>query len=50
MFHVERDLGGITALPNELEPPAAAAVVSETGWISRVGTVPPSPPRVSSAD
>ncbi|MEV6136229.1 16S rRNA (guanine(527)-N(7))-methyltransferase RsmG [Nocardia sp. NPDC051990] len=27
MFHVERDLGGITALPNELEPPAAATVV-----------------------
>ncbi|MET8877027.1 16S rRNA (guanine(527)-N(7))-methyltransferase RsmG [Nocardia sp. NPDC004604] len=27
MFHVERDLGGITALPDELEPPAAAAVV-----------------------
>ncbi|WP_062981507.1 16S rRNA (guanine(527)-N(7))-methyltransferase RsmG [Nocardia anaemiae] len=27
MFHVERDLGGITALPNELAPPAAAAVV-----------------------
>ncbi|WP_433523709.1 16S rRNA (guanine(527)-N(7))-methyltransferase RsmG [Nocardia pseudovaccinii] len=27
MFHVERDLGGITALPNELESPAAAAVV-----------------------
>ncbi|MGY4098123.1 16S rRNA (guanine(527)-N(7))-methyltransferase RsmG [Nocardia sp. R16R-3T] len=27
MFHVERDLGGITALPNELEPPAVAGVV-----------------------
>lgn len=27
MFHVERDLGGTTALPAELEPPATAAVV-----------------------
>jgi 16S rRNA (guanine527-N7)-methyltransferase len=27
MFHVERDLGGATALPAELEPPASAATV-----------------------
>lgn len=27
MFHVERDLGGTTALPAELEPPATAATV-----------------------
>ncbi|WP_227997793.1 16S rRNA (guanine(527)-N(7))-methyltransferase RsmG [Nocardia australiensis] len=27
MFHVERDLGGTTALPAEPEPPASAAVV-----------------------
>ncbi|WP_327111185.1 16S rRNA (guanine(527)-N(7))-methyltransferase RsmG [Nocardia sp. NBC_01730] len=27
MFHVERDLGGITAVPTELEPPASAATV-----------------------
>ncbi|MGN2635093.1 16S rRNA (guanine(527)-N(7))-methyltransferase RsmG [Nocardia takedensis] len=27
MFHVERDLGGEAALPAELEPPAAAAVI-----------------------
>ncbi|MFG1790748.1 16S rRNA (guanine(527)-N(7))-methyltransferase RsmG [Nocardia sp. NPDC049149] len=27
MFHVERDLGGTTALPAELEPPATAAAV-----------------------
>ncbi|WP_082393356.1 16S rRNA (guanine(527)-N(7))-methyltransferase RsmG [Nocardia arizonensis] len=27
MFHVERDLGGSTALPAELEPPAAAAAI-----------------------
>jgi 16S rRNA (guanine527-N7)-methyltransferase len=27
MFHVERDLGGTTALPPELDPPASAAMV-----------------------
>ncbi|MGO4617336.1 16S rRNA (guanine(527)-N(7))-methyltransferase RsmG [Nocardia sp. 2YAB30] len=27
MFHVERDLGGTTAVPTELEPPAPAATV-----------------------
>lgn len=27
MFHVERDLGGTTAVPAELEPPASAATV-----------------------